>query len=130
VPLQEKDPLQAGAGCADGNRHACGSASNDDDIVLVIGQHTKPEWSVGVVEKRETFPAEGFSQVFLPVLQHSNIPLLHSYTTPSLHYSILLSSYQLRSFASFGDGFIGNPSSSAMMDMIFMVQKEPWHRPI
>jgi hypothetical protein len=50
VSFKEQDPLQAGAGCTHGNRHSCGSASNDDDIVMVKVQHKKLGWSNGVME--------------------------------------------------------------------------------
>jgi hypothetical protein len=50
MPLKEQDPLQAGAGCTHGNSHSCGSASNDDDIVMVIVQHIRSNWNGGIME--------------------------------------------------------------------------------
>jgi hypothetical protein len=50
VPLQEKDPLQAGAGSTDSDGHSRRSASNDDDIVMTIIQHKEPNWSTGKLD--------------------------------------------------------------------------------
>jgi hypothetical protein len=41
VSFKEQDLLEAGAGCTHGNSHSCGSASNDDDIVVVKVQHSQ-----------------------------------------------------------------------------------------
>jgi hypothetical protein len=54
MPLKEQDLLEAGAGCANSNRHACRPASNDHDIVVVKGQHKQLKWSPGVLEYEKT----------------------------------------------------------------------------
>jgi len=78
-------------------------------------------WSTGVLEFWKNKPEH-------PEMLHCRISLvlfLQYSITPLLHYSNLSPFDQLRSFASFGNGFVGELEFLAMIDMIFMVQKEP-----
>jgi hypothetical protein len=50
MSFKEQDLVQTGTGGSKSHRHTRRSASNDDDIVMIIIQHKEPDWSIGVLE--------------------------------------------------------------------------------
>jgi hypothetical protein len=99
MSFKEQDLVQTGTGGSKSHRHTRRPPSNDDDIVMIIIQHIRSKWSIGVLEYKHLGVMERWSNGVMEKKTESpccgiltgvftNTPLLLYSITPLLNHSI------------------------------------------